>query len=146
MDDIYRTDQLSTGMGENYVICIAPINKWNPISRSDKVRLLVNQLISQIYPLIVARSLRHHLWTCLHRSGSVSRWQRRTMPLLFATRAATNDYFDNRLVGRLLFRLIGFKKKNVLTKYTLFPILLNVLQTHGMLWKHTGLNLLNHLS
>ncbi len=25
-------------------------------------------------------------------------------------RAATNDYFDNRLVGRLLFRLIGLNK------------------------------------
>ncbi len=27
MDDSYRTDKLSTGMGENYVICIAPINE-----------------------------------------------------------------------------------------------------------------------
>ncbi len=26
------------------------------------------------------------------------------------TRAATNDYFDNRLVGRLFFRLIGLNK------------------------------------
>ncbi len=88
-------------------------DKWmkSDISRFDKVRLLVNQLISLIYPLIVARSLRHHLWKCLHRSGSVSRWQRRTMPLIFAyIRAATNDYFDNRLVGRLLFRLIGLNK------------------------------------
>ncbi len=37
MHDIYRTDKLSTDMGENYVIFIAPINKWNPITRSDKV-------------------------------------------------------------------------------------------------------------
>ncbi len=29
MHDIYRTDKLSTDIGENYVICIAPINKWN---------------------------------------------------------------------------------------------------------------------
>ncbi len=34
---------------------------------------------------VVSRSLRHHLWSCLRRSGSVSRWQRRTMLLLFAT-------------------------------------------------------------
>ncbi len=37
MHDIYRTDKLSTDMGENDVIFIAPINKWNPITRSDKV-------------------------------------------------------------------------------------------------------------
>lgn len=49
MHDIYRTDKLSTDMGENDVIFIAPINKWNPITRSDKVRLLVNQSISLIY-------------------------------------------------------------------------------------------------
>ncbi len=49
MHDIYRTDKLSTDMDENDVIFIAPINKWNPISRSDKVRLLVNQSISLIY-------------------------------------------------------------------------------------------------
>ncbi len=42
MHDIYQTDKLSTDMGENYVIIIAPINKWNPISRSDKVHLLEN--------------------------------------------------------------------------------------------------------
>ncbi len=65
MHDIYRTDKLSTDMGENYVIFIAPLNKWNLISRFNKVR--------------------HQLWTCLRRSGSFSRWQRRTMPLLFAT-------------------------------------------------------------
>ncbi len=56
MHDIYRTDKLSTDMGENYFIFIAPINKFNPISRSDKVRLLVNQSINQsdlseIHPL-----------------------------------------------------------------------------------------------
>ncbi len=27
--------------------------------------------------------------------------------IIMITRAATNDYFDNRLVGRLFFRLIG---------------------------------------
>ncbi len=48
MHDIYQTDKLSTDMGKNYVIFIAPINKWNPTSRSDKVRLLVNQSISLI--------------------------------------------------------------------------------------------------
>ncbi len=32
MHDIYRTDKLSTEMGENDVIFIATINKWNPIS------------------------------------------------------------------------------------------------------------------
>ncbi len=37
MHNIYRTDKLSTDMGENDVIFIAPINKWNPITRSDKV-------------------------------------------------------------------------------------------------------------
>ncbi len=49
MHDIYRSDKLSTDMGENYVIFIAPINKWNPISRPNKVRLLQNQSISLIY-------------------------------------------------------------------------------------------------
>ncbi len=49
MHDIYRTDKWSTDMCENDVIFIAPINKWNPISRSDKVRMLVNQSISLIY-------------------------------------------------------------------------------------------------
>ncbi len=49
MHDIYRTDKLSTDMGENDIVFIAPINKWNLISRSDKVRLLVNQSISLIY-------------------------------------------------------------------------------------------------
>ncbi len=63
---------------------IAPIHKWNLISRSDKVCLLVNQSLSLIHPLseckwpalnrsdsqLVSRSLRHHLWSCLHRSGS----------------------------------------------------------------------------
>ncbi len=29
--------------------------------------------------------------------------------LIVRSRAATNDYFDNRLVGRLFFRLIGLK-------------------------------------
>ncbi len=97
MHDIYRTDKLLSDIGENYIICIAPINKWNLISRSDKVRLLVNQSISLIYlrficfpsasnSQLVSRSLRHHLWTCLRRAGSFSRWQRRTMLLLFATR------------------------------------------------------------
>ncbi len=51
MHDIYRTDKLSTDMGENNIF-IAPINKWNPISRSDQVRLLVNQTdSSEIRPL-----------------------------------------------------------------------------------------------
>ncbi len=49
MHDIYRTDKLSTDMGENDLIFIAPINKWKLITRSDKVRLLVNQSISLIY-------------------------------------------------------------------------------------------------
>ncbi len=49
MRDIYRTDKLSTNMGENDVIFIAPINKWNPISRPDKVRLLQNKSISLTY-------------------------------------------------------------------------------------------------
>lgn len=35
-------------MGENDVIFIAPINNWNPITRSDEVRLLVNQSIRLI--------------------------------------------------------------------------------------------------
>ncbi len=48
MRDIYRTDKLSTNMGENDIF-IAPINKWNPISRPDKVRLLQNKSISLIY-------------------------------------------------------------------------------------------------
>ncbi len=44
MHDIYRTDKLSTDKGENYVIFIAYfIFMLNPTSRSDKVRLLVNQ-------------------------------------------------------------------------------------------------------
>ncbi len=101
MHDIYRTDKLSTDMGENDLIFIAPINKWKLITRSDKVRLLVNQSISLIYlrfilfpsasdcnfklQWLVSRSLHHHLWTCLCRSRSFSRWQRRTMPLLFPT-------------------------------------------------------------
>ncbi len=46
------------------------------------------------------------------------------------SRAATNDYFDNRLVGRLFFRLIGLNTVILLTKNTLFLILLNVLQTN----------------
>ncbi len=54
MHNIFRTDKLSTDMGENDVIFIAPINKLNPISRSDIVRLLVNQSIS----LICLRSVR----------------------------------------------------------------------------------------
>ncbi len=49
MHDIYQTDKLSTDVGENDVIFIAPINKWNPIFRSDKVHLLRNQSISLIY-------------------------------------------------------------------------------------------------
>jgi len=36
--------QCST-MCENDVLFIAPINKWNPISRSDKVLMLVNQSV-----------------------------------------------------------------------------------------------------
>ncbi len=103
---IYRTDKLSTDMGENYIIFIAPINKWNLISRPDKVRLLRNQSINQsvwfiweIHPLsdtkwpglnfsdsqLVSCSLLHRSWTCLRGSASFSLWQRRTMPLLFAT-------------------------------------------------------------
>ncbi len=101
MHDIYRTDKLSTDMGENYIIFIAPINKWNPISRPDKVRLLRNQsvwFIWEIHPLsdtkwpglnfsdsqLVSCSLLHRSWTCLRGSASFSLWQRRTMPLLFA--------------------------------------------------------------
>ncbi len=49
MHNIYRTDKLLTDMGENDVIFITPVNKWIPISRYDKVRLLVNQSISLIY-------------------------------------------------------------------------------------------------
>ncbi len=49
MHDIYQTDKLSTDMGENDIIFIAPINKRNPISRYNNVRLLVNQSISLIY-------------------------------------------------------------------------------------------------
>jgi len=81
-------------MGENYVIFIAPINKWNPISRADKVRFLVNQSISLIYLRFIrfpsASDRRFKLqwlsacvalitswtsWTCLCRSGSFSRGQ-----------------------------------------------------------------------
>ncbi len=50
------------------------------------------------------------------------------------SRAATNDYFDSRLVGRLFFRLIGLKKHVffffLLTKNTLLHILSNVFQTN----------------
>ncbi len=35
---------------------------------------------------------------------------RETLFLRLKCRAATNDYFDNRLVGRLLFRLIGLNQ------------------------------------
>ncbi len=35
---------------------------------------------------------------------------------LVVTRAATNDYFDNQLVGRLFFRLIGLHNIILLTK------------------------------
>ncbi len=49
------------------------------------------------------------------------------------SRAATYNNFDNRLVGLLFFRLIGLKKIILLTKYTLFHILHNVLQTNRML-------------
>ncbi len=49
MQDIYQTEKLSKlyfiYMGENYVIFIAPINKLNPISRPDKVRLLRNKSV-----------------------------------------------------------------------------------------------------
>ncbi len=103
MHDIYRTDKLSTDVGENDVIFIAPINKWNPIFRSDKVHLLRNQSINQsdlseIHPLSECK------WPALNcsdsqlvmlitssfvnmssPSGSFSWWQRRTRPLLFAT-------------------------------------------------------------
>ncbi len=48
LHNIYRTDILSTDMEENDIIFIYPINKWNPISRPDKVRLLQNQSISLI--------------------------------------------------------------------------------------------------
>ncbi len=47
--NIYQTDKLSTDKGDNYIIFLASINKLNPISRSDKVRLLLNQSISLIY-------------------------------------------------------------------------------------------------
>ncbi len=49
MHDIYRTDKLWTIWVKMTSFYIAPINKWNPISRPDKVRLLVNQSISLIY-------------------------------------------------------------------------------------------------
>ncbi len=50
MHDIYRTDKLSTDMGENDIIFIAPINTWNPITRSDKVACWwINQSVSLIY-------------------------------------------------------------------------------------------------
>ncbi len=49
-------------------------------------------------------------------------------------RAATNDYFDDRLVGRLFFRLIGLNTIiYFIDKNTLFHILLNVLQTNSMI-------------
>ncbi len=53
-------------------------------------------------------------------------------PLPVETWAATNDYFDNRLVGRLFFRLIRLKKNDLilLTKNTLLQILSNVFQTN----------------
>ncbi len=58
MHKIYRTDKLSTDMDENDVIFIAPINKWNPISRSDKVdpisirKYPISQSdLSEIHPL-----------------------------------------------------------------------------------------------
>ncbi len=34
MHDIYRTDKLSTDMGQNDIDFIAPINKWKPIDSS----------------------------------------------------------------------------------------------------------------
>ncbi len=95
MHNTYRTDKLSTDMSENDVIFIAPINKWNPISRSDKAvwfirdssafRVQETAALNCSDSQLVSRSFRHHLWTCLCRSGSFSRWQRRTIPLLFAT-------------------------------------------------------------
>ncbi len=64
------------------------------------------------------------------------------------TRSETNDYFDNRLVGRLFFQLIRLNTiiLFILYKITLFHILLNILQTTWMLWKQTVLILLDHLS
>ncbi len=51
------------------------------------------------------------------------------------TRAATNDYFDTRLVGRLFFRIIRLKRLSdyyffLLIKNTLLHILSNVFQTN----------------
>ncbi len=60
-------------------------------------------------------------------------------------RAATNYYFDNRLVGRLFFRLIALNKI-VFIDNSLFHILLKVLQTNNAIKKHTVLNLLDHLA
>ncbi len=92
MHDIYRTDKVSADMGEIDAIFIAPINTFYLISRSDKVRLLVNQSISLIFiwdsstfrlqvtaalncsdSQFVSRSL------LLRWSWSFSLWQRRTM-------------------------------------------------------------------
>ncbi len=67
------------------------------------------------------------------------------------TRAVTNDYFDNWLVGQLFFRLIGLKK-NILCFYfidkkhysTFFPM--SFKQTCQLNDIHTVLNLLDQLS
>ncbi len=54
-------------------------------------------------------------------------------PFMVHGRAATNDYFGNRLVGQLFFRLIDYSDRKInilLTKNTLLHIISNVFQTN----------------
>ncbi len=109
--------------------------------KSDKVRLSVNQSISLIDlrfirsptaalncsdSQLVSRSLRHHLWTCLRRSGSVSRWQRRTMHC-YLRRMFSKDSessFNTHLISHWKGRhrgeavLRGFKQPPLLKRYS----------------------------
>ncbi len=66
------------------------------------------------------------------------------------SRAATNDYFDNWLVGRLCFRLIGLKSILFVyfidKKHTTLDILSKVFQTNVPTEWYTYSTLLDHLS
>ncbi len=59
----------------------------------------------------------------------------------YRLRLATNDYFDNRLVGRLFFRLIRLKNIDIcfIDKNTI-PHSAQCPSNNWMLWKHTALN------
>ncbi len=108
-------------MGENYVIFIAPINKWNPISRSDKVLLLANQSINLIYlrfillpsasdSQLVSRSL---LSSFVNMSSPVWKFvQRRTMPLLFATHVQ-QGFWEEEKSHQVLAQQILFERSSL---------------------------------